>query len=134
MDRINNIDQEKLELFLDHFENSPYKKKLVDYDVVVEGGNPGCGDIVKIYMKVNQDCTVELSFEGSGCTISQASTSILIENLIGKKLEEIEKIDIDFLLKLIGEEVYRIRPNCASLGLNVMKAVIKKYQRQIKQS
>ncbi len=126
MDR---IDQDKLELFLEHFESSPYRKKLDNYDVEVEGGNPGCGDVVRIYMKVGDDGTVELSFEGNGCTISQASTSILIENLQNKKLQEIEKIDTDFLINLIGREVYTLRPNCASLGLNVLKAVIKKYYR-----
>ncbi|MFN3995868.1 MAG: iron-sulfur cluster assembly scaffold protein, partial [bacterium] len=94
-----------------------------------EGGNPGCGDIVKIYMKVNQDNTVELSFEGVGCTISQASTSILIESLQGKKIQELESVDVNFLIDLIGKEVYLLRPNCASLGLNVLKAVIKKYLR-----
>jgi len=118
-----------LELFLEHFESSPYRKKLDNYDVEVEGGNPGCGDVVRIYMKVGDDGTVELSFEGNGCTISQASTSILIENLQNKKLQEIEKIDTDFLINLIGREVYTLRPNCASLGLNVLKAVIKKYYR-----
>lgn len=126
MDR---IDSEKLELFLEHSENSPYRKKLEEFDVEVEGGNPGCGDIVKIYMKVNQDNTVELSFEGVGCTISQASTSILIESLQGKKIQELESVDVNFLIDLIGKEVYLLRPNCASLGLNVLKAVIKKYLR-----
>ncbi|MFN4219662.1 MAG: iron-sulfur cluster assembly scaffold protein [bacterium] len=126
MDR---IDSEKLELFLEHSENSPYRKKLEEFDVEVEGGNPGCGDIVKIYMKVNQDDTVELSFEGVGCTISQASTSILIESLQGKKIQELENVDVNFLIDLIGKEVYLLRPNCASLGLNVLKAVIKKYLR-----
>ncbi|MCX7758574.1 MAG: iron-sulfur cluster assembly scaffold protein [bacterium] len=126
MDR---IDQEKLELFLEHFENSPYRRKMEIFDVEVEGGNPGCGDIVKIYMKVNHDNTTEFSFEGSGCTISQASTSILIENIQGKKIEEIENIDLNFLWDLIGKDVYTLRPNCASLGLNVLKAVLKKYKR-----
>lgn len=126
MDR---IDSEKLELFLEHSENSPYRKRMLDFDAAVEGGNPGCGDVVKIYLKVNEDNTVDLSFEGVGCTISQASTSILLESLQGKKVEELEKIDIDFLTNLIGREVYLLRPNCASLGLNVLKAVVKKYLR-----
>ncbi|MCS7164708.1 MAG: iron-sulfur cluster assembly scaffold protein [Candidatus Calescibacterium sp.] len=121
------IDQEKIEIFLEHYENSPYKYEMEKYDVAVEGGNPGCGDVVKIYLKVKEDKTVELSFEGSGCTISQASTSILLENLQGKKIEELEKIDLNFLLDLIGKDVYLLRPNCSTLGLNVLKAVLKKY-------
>jgi len=124
MDRV-----DKKELILEHYENSPYRGKLDSYDVEVEGGNPGCGDVVKIYLKVNDKKEVELSFEGSGCTISQASTSILIDYLQGKKFDDLEKLDINVLFDLIGKEMYLLRPNCASLGLNVIKAAVKKYKR-----
>ncbi|MEN3015756.1 MAG: iron-sulfur cluster assembly scaffold protein [bacterium] len=127
MDR---IDQETLELFIEHFENSPYKKIPDEYDVEVEGGNPGCGDIVKIYLKVEPDNSVQVFFQGEGCTISQASTSLLIESIEGKKFEEIENLDINHLINVVGKQVYTIRPNCASLGLNVLKAAIRKYKKK----
>lgn len=124
MDRL-----EKLELFLDHFENSPYKKKPNSFDIELQGGNPGCGDVVTIYLKLREDQTVELYFQGEGCSISQASTSILLESLQNKKITDLENIDINYLIGLIGKDIYLLRPNCASLGLNVLKAALKKYNR-----
>jgi nitrogen fixation NifU-like protein len=83
---------------------------LDNFDVVVEGGNPGCGDIVKIYLKVDDNQIVKASFIGSGCTISQVSANLLIYHKL-------------------GEQFYLLRPNCASLAISVLKAAIKKYYR-----
>lgn len=106
-----------------------YKKELENFDVVVEGGNPGCGDIVKIYLKVDENNIVKASFTGNGCTISQASANLLIYHINGKKLNEVENIDIDFIKQELGDNIYLLRPNCASLAVNVFKATLKKYYR-----
>jgi nitrogen fixation NifU-like protein len=106
-----------------------YRKELDNFDVVVEGGNPGCGDIVKIYLKVDDNQIVKASFIGSGCTISQASANLLIYHINSKKINEIENLGIDFIKQELGEQFYLLRPNCASLAINVLKAAIKKYYR-----
>jgi nitrogen fixation NifU-like protein len=63
--------QEQMEFILDHYENPRHKGPMTDAEAVVEGGNPGCGDIVKVYLKLN-DGHLVATFEGEGCTISQA--------------------------------------------------------------
>jgi len=106
-----------------------YRKELDNFDVVVEGGNPGCGDIVKIYLKVDDNQIVKASFIGNGCTISQASANLLIYYINNKKLNEIENLGVDFIKQELGEQFYLLRPNCASLAISVLKAAIKKYYR-----
>jgi nitrogen fixation NifU-like protein len=88
-----------------------YRKELDNFDVVVKGGNPGCGDIVKIYLKVDDNQIVKASFIGNGCTISQASANLLIYHINNKKLNEIENLGIDFIKQELGEQFYLLRPN-----------------------
>ncbi|MGC8816082.1 MAG: iron-sulfur cluster assembly scaffold protein [bacterium] len=85
--------------------------------------------MVKIYLKVNENNIVKASFTGNGCTISQASASLLMYHINNKDLREVENIDIDFIKQELGDNIYLLRPNCASLAINVLKATIKKYYR-----
>ncbi|MCX7870770.1 MAG: iron-sulfur cluster assembly scaffold protein [bacterium] len=123
------MDKYTIEDIIELSNDKTYKKELEDFDVAVEGGNPGCGDIVKIYLKVNEQEIVKASYVGNGCTISQASANLLMYHINNKKLNEIENIDIDFIKQELGENIYLLRPNCASLAINVLKATIKKYYR-----
>lgn len=109
--------------------DNTYKKELEEFDVAVEGGNPGCGDIVKIYLKVKENNIVKATFTGSGCTISQACANLVVSYINDKVLKEVENLDIDFIKQELGENIYLLRPNCASLAINVLKATIKKYYR-----
>ena len=66
--------QEFIDFILDHYENPRHHGALENPDVVMRGGNPGCGDIVTMYLKLGPDeRIVDVSFEGQGCTISQAA-------------------------------------------------------------
>src|SRR5205085_1870961 len=92
--------QTQIEILLDHFNNPRNKKKLANADVDLPGGNPGCGDVVRIYLNVDadQDPTRigEVAFEGSGCTISQAAASILME-MINEERPSLEHVlEMDF--------------------------------------
>jgi nitrogen fixation NifU-like protein len=117
-----------IENLQDHYENPRHYGPLEDADVVLEGGNPGCGDIVTIYLKVNGDDTIEqVNFEGEGCTISQAAASIVTEMVEGKSLAEIEAMDYNDLLDLLGREVVMTRVRCATLGLGTLKGATKRY-------
>jgi nitrogen fixation NifU-like protein len=99
-------------------------------DVVLPGGNPGCGDIVTIYLKVNNagDHVERVTFEGEGCTISQAAASILTEMVKGKPLAEIDEMDFNDMIDELGREVVSTRPRCATLALGTLKAAIVKYR------
>ena len=69
---------EYIEYLLDHYQNPRHKHRMEGADVQLGGGNPGCGDLITIYLKVDeQDRITEASFEGEGCTISQAGGSIM---------------------------------------------------------
>lgn len=123
--------QEQIEFILDHFENPRRKGALPDADASVEGGNPGCGDIVNMYLKVDaQTGRAEVTFEGTGCTISQASASYLSELVTGKSLEDILAIDHNDLMEALGKEIVQQRTRCATLSLDTLRAAIRKRERE----
>lgn len=125
--------QEQIDFILDHYENPRRKAAMPDADAVVEGGNPGCGDIVTIYLKVDPETgKVEVTFEGSGCTISQASASYLAEEASGKTLEELLAIDYNMLMDALGKEIVQQRTRCATLSLDVLHAAIRKRERALR--
>ena len=121
--------QEQIEFLLDHYENPRHKGPMTgDGVVVAEGGNPGCGDIVKIYLKVNDDGKAAVTFEGEGCTISQASASYLCELAAGKTLDDLARLDHNDLIDALGREIVTQRTRCATLSLETLRAAIRKRQ------
>lgn len=123
--------QEQLDFILDHYENPRHKGVLPDADAVVEGGNPGCGDIVKMYLKVDPKTNqATVMFEGEGCTISQASASYLAEEVSGKMIDEILKIDHNHLMDALGREIVEQRTRCATLSLDTLRAAIRKREHE----
>ena len=120
--------QEQMEFILDHYETPRHKGALENADAVVEGGNPGCGDIVRVYLKMN-DGHVVASFEGEGCTISQASASYLMDEVNGKTLAEVLAIDHEALMENLGKEIVQQRTRCATLSLDTLRAAIRKRER-----
>jgi nitrogen fixation NifU-like protein len=113
-----------LDYILDHYHNPRRRGRIEDADVVLKGGNPGCGDVVIIYIKRDGE-KLEISFEGEGCTVSQACASIVCEYANGKSAEEILKIDYKFLEENIGGEVLKTRFKCATLALDTLKEAIR---------
>jgi nitrogen fixation NifU-like protein len=122
--------QEAIEFLLDHYQNPRNHGSLDSADVTMPGGNPGCGDIVTIYLKVDDagDHIEHVSFEGAGCTISQAAASILTEMVEGKPLSEIDEMDFNDMIDQLGREIVSTRPRCATLALGTLKAAITKYR------
>ncbi len=118
-----------MEFILDHYENPRHKGSLADAEAVVEGGNPGCGDIIKVYLKVN-DGHLVATFEGEGCTISQASASYLMDDVNGKTPEEALAIDHETLMENLGKEIVQQRTRCATLSLDTLRAAIRKRDRE----
>ena len=122
--------QEAIEFLLEHYEQPQHHGALDPADVTMPGGNPGCGDVVTIYLNVDadHDTIKEVTFEGEGCTISQAAASILLEQMQGKSLSEIEQLDYSWMIDELGREIVQSRPRCATLALGTLKAAIKKYR------
>ncbi len=122
--------QEQIDFILDHFQNPRNHGKLDPADVTMPGGNPGCGDIVTIYLNVDRasDVIAEVSFEGEGCTISQAAASILLEEIAGQPLNAVDVLDYNEMIDQLGRDVVNTRPRCATLALGTLKAAVKKYR------
>jgi nitrogen fixation NifU-like protein len=76
------------EIILEHYHHPRYKGALPDANLIGEGMNPLCGDEVTLYLKTDGDRIVEAHFDGRGCSISQASASMLTEAIRGLTLEE----------------------------------------------
>jgi nitrogen fixation NifU-like protein len=121
--------QESIEYLLDHYQHPRNHGALEHPDVTMPGGNPGCGDVVTIYLKVGGSDNVErVTFEGNGCTISQAAASILTEMVEGKPLTDVDEMDFNDMIDELGREVVNTRPRCATLALGTLKAAITKYR------
>lgn len=103
---------------------------MPDADVHVEGGNPGCGDLIRIFLKIQSNRLEKISFVGEGCTISQASASMLTELVQGKTLEQLDALDHQIIVDVLGEESVNTRPRCATLSLDVLKAALKAYHKK----
>ena len=118
--------QAYIEFLLDHYQNPRNKGRLEGADVVVSGGNPGCGDVVTLYIKKGEGDTIErVQFEGEGCTISQAGTSIIAEMADGKSTQEFEDMGYEEIVELMGKDVVMSRVRCATVGLGTLKAGLK---------
>ena len=85
------------ELIMEHSMNSYNKKELKDADYCEVGHNPNCGDEITLELKLNGDIIEDMAFSGHGCAISQASTSIMIDTLKGKTIEEAKEIVKTFI-------------------------------------
>ena len=124
--------EEQIEFIMDHYEDPRNFGKLDEATVSQKGGNPGCGDIVTIYLKLSlePDEKVEkITFEGEGCTISQAGASIVTELIQGKSLKEIDEIPHDAIIDIMGREIALTRPKCSTLALNTVREAIRTYRK-----
>ncbi len=92
------------DLIMEHSMNSYNKKKLENSDYAELGHNPNCGDEITLELKLNGDVIEDMAFSGHGCAISQASTSIMIDTLRGKTIEEAKEIIKTFIAMIKREE------------------------------
>lgn len=121
-----------LELIADHYRRPRHFGALPGADVVMPGGNPGCGDVVVVYLRADGDRLRDVRFEGHGCTVSQAGTSMLLEHVhrMGLSAEAILAMDVRLMEELLGPQVVRARPRCATLGLATLKGAVRAWQRR----
>lgn len=110
------------ELILDHYQHPHNHGTIPDADISYEDSNPLCGDKIRIDIKLCGNIIADVKFNGKGCAISQASASMLTDELIGKSLDDIKKMDKQFILDLLGIPLGPTRMKCALLPLKVIKA------------
>jgi nitrogen fixation protein NifU and related proteins len=107
---------------IDHYQNPRNYGTLEHPDISFEDSNPVCGDELRMDLQIQDGRVVDARFSGHGCSISQASASMLTEEIIGKTLEEVKQIDKQYLLDLLGIPLGPVRLKCALLSLKVLKA------------
>ena len=114
------------EVILDHYKNPRGHVELDDADAHAEGQNPLCGDEVSISVAFADDgeTIADVKFEGRGCAISQAATSMLMEMVKGRKAADVATLPKEALLDEVGIPLSPVRLKCAILGLGVLKVAL----------
>lgn len=141
----------KREIILDNYSH-PFNKNVENTDgyIKVNSNNESCIDNIDLYLRIEDDKITDIKFDGEACAISTASTSIMIKNMIGKSLKEIENYisnfeamlneepyeDIDFNEAIVFNETYKQgnRRTCVTLPYVGIKKAIKEYQNNKKAS
>lgn len=108
------------EKIIDHYKHPRNFKKLRRPTYRFQAANSVCGDEVEVYLKEKKGKIVEVGFKGTGCAISVAGMSMLSEELVGKSVKEIEKLESDHMLRMMGIEAKSPRVKCATLGLSAV--------------
>jgi nitrogen fixation NifU-like protein len=133
------------ELILDHYRNPRHRKPLAEPDVVAEGYNPLCGDEVELRLAFDDGRVRDLSLHGRGCSISQASGSMLTDAVIGKPVEEVRRLvemftkmltnpegeppeELGDLEALQGVAKFPVRVKCATLAWHTLEDGLKQQE------
>jgi nitrogen fixation protein NifU and related proteins len=120
---VRGVDDLYRENILEHYKRPRNFRRPDEFDLDFEDTNPLCGDEQHVFIVLDaHDRVAEVAFEGQGCAISTAATSMLTEELAGKTREELLRLDKDFVLDLLGIEISATRMKCALLGLKVVKS------------
>lgn len=105
---------------LEHYRRPHNFGTLEAPDASFEGNNPLCGDRITMMLGIDDGKVAEVAFTGRGCAISQASASLLTDEIKGKSVEEVERLTPDDLLELLGIEISPARLKCALLSLDTV--------------
>jgi nitrogen fixation NifU-like protein len=113
------------EVILDHYKSPRNFGLLEPSDALAEGTNPLCGDEVTVSVRLGPGDVIEdVGFEGRGCAISQAATSMLTDLVKGRTAQEVAVMPKEELLDEVGIPLTPVRLKCALLGLGVLKVAL----------
>lgn len=124
--------QAQIAALVEHYQNSRHWSVLEDADVTMPGGSPECGGSVVVYLKAGEEGRIDdLSFTGEGDIISQAATSIILEQVLneGLAMDEVLALDYETFVDRVGREAVGSRTRNATLGLSTLKSAVRKYQK-----
>ncbi len=108
------------EHILDHYKNPRNYGSVAKATLVYRETNPLCGDEIEVSAQIKNEKVHELKFKGHGCAISQAAASLMVEELRGKSIEDIERFSREHMLKLLSIQISPMRMKCALLARHVL--------------
>jgi nitrogen fixation NifU-like protein len=120
-------DEEELyqDHILDHYEDPFHRGHLPTATHIHEDNNPLCGDVVRVELELDREGRIQDGyFTGQGCVISQASASMLLEELVGKTTDEVKRFSAADMLKLYGAQLTPNRQKCCLLPWKVMQSAL----------
>ncbi|MFN8527098.1 MAG: SUF system NifU family Fe-S cluster assembly protein [Anaerolineae bacterium] len=113
------------ENILDHGMHPRHKGILQPCDMDHEAHNPSCGDRLRLTVRVDENKRItDIGWDGEGCAISQASASMLGEEILGKTLDEVAKISKQDIFDMLGIPIGMNRVKCALLSLRVLTVAL----------
>ena len=117
------------EVILDHYKHPHHRGLREPFGAQVHHVNPTCGDEVtlRVALAADGEHVTDVSYDGQGCSISQAATSMLSEIVVGRTVEDAAAIESDDVTGLIGIPLSPVRLKCALLGLGVLKVALHRH-------
>ena len=112
---------------IDHFKNPHNQGEIKDADAVGQAGNPVCGDVMKIYLKVKDDKIADVKFETLGCAAAIAVSSSLTDLVKGKTLDEALAVTKDKIVEDLGG-LPPVKIHCSMLGVEALHEAINEYK------
>ena len=119
-------------MLVEHHQNRRHAGVLEGADVAMSGGSSECGGSVVIYLKAGEEERIQgLSFTGQGDIISQAATSMILEQVMenGLTMDEVLALGYEAFVDRVGREAVGSRTRNATLGLSTLKSAVRKYQK-----
>lgn len=140
------LDELYRELILDHYRHPRHHERLAEADVVAEGYNPVCGDEIEMQLRFEGDRLTDIGLVGRGCSISQASGSMMSDLVLGKDIAEIRRLSDEFtammtngagpvpedlgdLEALQGVAKFAVRVKCATLAWHTLADGIEQHEK-----
>jgi len=125
------MNEQYTEMVKDHFFNPRNVGEIKDADGVGTVGNPTCGDVMTIYIKVKDEIIIDIKFKTFGCAAAVATSSILTEMAKGKMLDKALKITRDDVANELGG-LPAIKLHCSNLAADALREAIKDYRKKNK--
>ncbi len=119
------------ETVMDHFMHPRNMGEMEDPDAVGEAGNPVCGDVMKIFLKIENDRIIDVKFKTFGCGAAIASSSMATELIKGKTIEEALKVTNEKVTEALGG-LPEAKLHCSLLAEEALKVAIENYRSKSK--
>ncbi len=116
------------ELVMDHFKNPRNMGKIEDADAEATEGSVACGDMMTVYLKVENNRIVDIKFETYGCAANIATASMMTEVVKGMTLEEAKKVSWKEIVEKLGG-LPQVKYHCSNLAVDTLRKAIEEYEK-----